>query len=273
MKACALLPIAILFFGVCLQAQQPDTARKPDSTPESSVSKQSSATQPPDSAQPLKMNEWLNNGKVSEQVERLVSLGVELDVATEISQTTYVSAKWLPLRTGQEDKNAILFLPCVRDNAHLYLMTQENETWSVTDFEKPDCHYDMSVSVEVAPIRNPALDEILIHHEGGGHGAGYSQQDFEIYAVAHGKLKSELLVPEVIVAVQYVSPNVAPHNIIQKSHFVLVPIGKSRSCVVEETRSSLADAILSVQRRQFHWNAAKGRYLPSKFVTVEAAPN
>ena len=173
MNARILLALAVLFFSVNLQAQQPESAQKPDSAPEPPATQQPASTLPPDSAQPWKMVEWLNTGKEQERVERLVGLGVEREVATEFSQTTDMSAKWYPLRTEPGHKNAILFLPCVRDNAYLYLMEKENTIWRVTDFEKPDCHYDMSVSVEIAPILNPAFDEVMMHHACEGHGTGY----------------------------------------------------------------------------------------------------
>jgi hypothetical protein len=273
MNARALLSIAILFFGVCLLAQQPESAQKPDSAQEPPAAKQPASTQPPVSAEPWKMVEWLNSGKKQERTERLVSLGVERDIATEFTQTKDVSLRWNPLHTVTGQKAAILFLPCVRDNAYLYLMEQENTIWRVTDFEKPDCHYDMSVSVEIAPIRNPALDEVLVHHVCEGHGTGYSQQDFEIYSVAHGRLKQVLDAEEVILASQYVDPDTPMNAIDQKSFFVLVPIENSRSRVIEETQSYQFNKKLTVKRRQFRWNAAKGRYMPSKFVPVVAAPD
>lgn len=271
MNARTILSIAIFFFGVCLKAQQPESVQKPDSAKEPSVTQRLTHTQPPDSAKPWEMAEWLNSGKEQERIERLVSIGVERDVSTEY--THKVNAKWFPLRTGQDQKNAILFLPCVRDNAYVYLMEQQNSIWHVIDFEKPDCHYDMSVFVEIAPIRNPALDEVLVHHVCEGHGTGYSQQDFGIYSVAHGKFKQVLDAEEVILASQYFYPNPAMNEIHQRSLFILVPIENSRSRAIEETQSYQFNNKLTVKRRLFRWNAAKGRYMPSKFVPVVAAPN
>ncbi|MGP8174530.1 MAG: hypothetical protein ACLP7O_08290 [Terracidiphilus sp.] len=273
MNSRTLLALAILLFNINLQAQQPELAQKPDSAQEPPAAQQPASTQPPDSAQPREMELWLYNGKDQERIDRLVSLGIEREVATEFTLAKEEYARWFPLRTGLGQKNAILFLPCVRDNAHLYLMTQQNTIWRVTDVEKPDCHYDMSVSVEITPIRNPAFDEVLMHHVGEGHAGSYSQQDFEVYSVARGKLKQVLDAEEVIVASQYVSPNIDMNRITQKSLFVLVPIEKSRSRIIEETRSSTLNGKLKVQRRQFRWNAAKSRYLPTKFVPLEAAPN
>jgi hypothetical protein len=273
MNAHSLLALFILLFSVNLQAQQLVSAQKPDSVQESPDTQQPTSTQPPDSAQPIEMREWLNIGKNEQRVERLVSIGVERDIATEFTLAKNVYARWLPLRTGQGQINAILFLPCVRDNAYLYLMDQENMIWRVKDFEKPDCHYDMSVSVEIASIRNPAIDEVMVHHVGEGHVGSYSQQDFEIYNIVRGKLKQVLDAEEVILAAQYVGPNIIMNEIHQNSFFVLVPIGKSLSRVIEETQSYKFNKNLTVKRRQFRWNAAKGRYVPSKFVPVVAAPN
>jgi hypothetical protein len=232
------LAFAILLLSINLQAQQSDLAQHPASAQEAPTTQQPASALPPNSSQPQDMEEWLNIGKNEERVERLVSLGVEQEVAAEFTQTTEKSAKWLPIHTEPKQKNVMLFLPCFFDNAHLYLLAYKNKTWHITDFEKPDCHYDMSVSVEVAPIRNPAFDEVLMHHAGAGHGTGISVQDFEVFDIANGKFKTEVDTQEVLVESEYIGQSIRPHSHTQESFFVLVPID-----------------------------------LPTKFVPVEAAPN
>jgi hypothetical protein len=252
-------------------AQQPESAQTPNSAQELPVIQLPVSSRLAVPTQSSDMERWLNSGKEEERAEHLVSIGLERNVATEYTRKVY--ARWLPLRTGQGQNNAILFLPCVRDNAYIYLMEQENNNWRVSDYERPDCHYDMSVSVEIAAIRNPALDEILMHHVCEGHGSGLLQQDFEVYSVAGGKFKQVLDAEEVIFAMQYVDMNTPMNEIHQKSHFVLVPIVNSRSRVIEETQSDQFNKKLTVKRRQFRWNVAKGCYLPTKFVPIVAAPN
>jgi len=130
----------------------------------------------------------------------------------------------------------------------------------------------MSVFVEIASIRNPAIDEVLVHHAGAGHGAGISVQDFNVFAASRGELKLELDTEEVV---KLNRPSLGPkdrYDLLQRSTFVLVPVSRSISRVVEETRSSTLNDTLAVKRREFRWSAPKGRYLPSKLFTVSAAP-
>jgi hypothetical protein len=182
------------------------------------------------------------------------------------------NVEWKPIRAGARQKNAILFLPCVLDDAYLYLLVWENNSWRVTDRAVMDCHYDMSVSVDIAQIRNPAIDEVLMHHVGEGHGAGLSIQDFEVYSIAKGKLKLVLDAEEVVIALEYGDSKFAREHT-DRSLFVLIPVKNSSSRIIEETQSDQINKKLTVKRRQFLWNAAKGRYLPSKFVPVLAASN
>jgi hypothetical protein len=266
--------LAILLFSVNLQAQKSESAEKPDSARGVSAAQLHASTQPPATAEPWEMEKWLNSRDKREEVRRLISLGVDqnaVDLFT--SDDNAKGIEWKTIRTGAGQRNAILFLPCVRDDAYLYLLALENNSWRVIDNAVMDCHYDMSVSVEIEHIRDPGLDEVLMHHVGEGHGGSFSQQDFEVYAVANGKPRRELDAEEIIKVMQYVSPNVPMNEITQRSSFVLVPIENSRSRVIEETQSYQVNNKLSVKRRQFRWDAAKGRYLPTKFVPVEAARN
>jgi hypothetical protein len=279
MNSRTLLALAVLLVSLSLLAQQPGSAQKPDSAQEQLAP--TTSAQPPASAEPRDLEEWLNTENAQERVARLESLGIDKKTVEDFTfqglkdfapqDQKYVEVK--PFRTETRQGSVVLFLPCVLDDAYLYALVREANSWRVTDWERFDCHYDMSVSVEIAPIRNPAFDEVLMHHVGEGHAGSYSQQDFEVYTIAKGKLKRVLDAEEVIVAAQYVGPNVAMNEITQRSFFVLVPIENSRSRVIEETQSYQINNKLTVKRRQFRWNAAKGRYLPSKFIHVEAAPN
>jgi hypothetical protein len=253
-------------------AQQPGPVQKTNSMQEPASVRQPALAQPPASAQPWEMENWLNSGDAQEKSGHIVSLGVGKDVA-EGAVANEVSLQWKSARSGTREKYAILFVSCFLDDAHLYLLVARGDSWTVVGQIPFDCHYDMSVSVEITSIRNPAKDEILMHHVGEGHGAGYSQQDFEVYGIVCGKLKPELDAEEVVVAVEYLGRSVDPRQVTQRSTFVLVPIAKSGPRIVEETRSNLVDRELTVQRRQFWWNASKGRYIPTKFSSVEAVPN
>jgi hypothetical protein len=96
------------------------------------------------------------------------------------------------------------------------------------------------------------------------------EQHFSVFAVFDGKLKEELETEEVLRS--YPTAVERPRNLDQNSTFALIPIRNSRSRAIEETRSSTLNGKLSVQRRTFRWNAAKGKYVPSAFTPIEAPP-
>jgi len=260
-----LLPILGLLLSNGLHAQQSEpVARSGDST-------QTISIQQPDSGEPREMRAWLNLAKEQQQIERLMSLGVDEQAAEAATPSRSVYFRWNPIRTGSREPFATLFLPCNEgDDAHLYVLAHENKLWHVVDGAALDCHYDNSVSVEVAPVRRSDVDEVLVHHSGAGHGAGISEQNFHVYSVLDGKLRLELDTDEVIKVSRPHLSSKGRYDLIQQSTFVLIPKKLSDSKVIEETRSSTLNDRLTVHRRLFRWNAAKGRYLPSRFMVVDA---
>jgi hypothetical protein len=217
--------------------------------------------------------EWLNTkGKA---VERLLSLGVEPEIAESVTKgDTDIYIRWQTAHANAHERYGLLFLPChvAWDYAYIFTLTRQGTGWHVSDSARLDCHYDQSVSYETLWIRDRDRDEILVHHACGGHGAGYLEQDFSVFAVSNGKLKEELETEEVIHSYPR-GPGGPPRDLDQSSTFTLVPVRNSRSRAIEETRSSTLNGKLSVQRRTFRWNAASGRYVPSGFTAVEASPN
>lgn len=221
------------------------------------------------SAQQSDMQRWLNEATPSEKAQRLSALGVD-QKAIDDQKDPHLNAlvQWQSLRNDSLQNRAILFLPCQIDSAYLYLLAGDEKAWHVIYRAELDCHYDESVSVEISAIRKPSFDEVLVHHAGSGHGAGYSEQDLEIFDVANGKFKTVLEREEVVIA----SPTPGPkRDLIQHSTFTVIPLNRSRSHVVEETRSQTLNGNLTVLRRLFRWNASSGRYLPSKFIKIEAS--
>ncbi len=203
-------------------------------------------------------------------MQRLVALGVEREVAAQVTTPVDALLKWEPIRTESRRDYAILFLPCAHfDFAYVYLLINEGKDWRVVDHVDLDCHYDNSVFVEAAPIRKPNAEELIVHHAGEGHGTGYWQQNFKVFAVAEGRLKPLLDTEEVA----SVNRTDGSYDLLQRSTFVVVPDAKSQSRVIEETRSAVLNGGLKVQRRYFRWDVHTGRYKPSKFISVEAKAN
>jgi hypothetical protein len=151
------------------------------------------------------------------------------------------------------------------DSADIYLLKGDGQQWKITDHDQFDCHYDSSVSFELLDLQRPRFDDLLIHHVGEGHGGGYSQQDFQVFVVAKGKLEMVLDAEEVIVASPKPGP---PHDLVQRSQFVAVPTERSHPYDIEETRSSTLNGRLTVQRRYFRWIESARRYLPSRFIPL-----
>lgn len=212
---------------------------------------------------------WLNDGPGA--IQRLVGLGVDQKTAEE-SVDSYpeddLHIQWKTVNSESKEHLAALFLPCIgNDVAYLFAMQKANDAWQVTDREGFDCHYDATVSMEIARIHDPNRDEVLIHHVGGGHGTGFVQQNYNVFSIAQGKLKIRLDTEEILDDHQ---PSQRIHDIVRRSTFTIIPIIHSRSRAIEETRSSILNDHLMVQRRIFRWDPAKGCYSSTTFVTVEA---
>ena len=232
-----------------------------------------SISEPSPSATDYEIEDWLNeNGK---ELEHLVRFGVDPKVADAFTSEVnngILFPKWAFARTGVKAKVGVLFLPCNwEDFAYVFTLRYEQNAWRVKGHEEFDCHYDDSVSMEIVQIRDPNLDEILIHQACVGRGTGYLEQSFTVFLPIQGKLKSELETDEIL----HSFPTVVKvrHDLDQRSTFTVIPIGNSRSRAIEETRSSTLNDHLTVQRRVFYWNPAKERYTPSAFTKVEAVAN
>lgn len=218
-------------------------------------------------AQQQDMRQWVLGENREQAKQRLTSLVVDRDAVEGLDSPLYKYAQWNSLRTNSEPQFATLFLPCTRDIAYLYLLANENAAWHVKDRLRLDCHYDLNVSIEISPLRGPTLDEVMIHHACDGHGAGFLQQNFTVTTMVDGKFKTELETEEVLNVSRVGGPR---YDLSQRSTFTAIPIRGSNSHVIEETRTKTLNGKLTVQRRRFRWSASSGRYLPSKFVAVEA---
>lgn len=268
------LAVALISFSAALSAQSPGSSQT--SEPAKGPRPMHTAMdRQPDSENDIEMQNWIIFG--GKTVDRLISLGVERRIAESINSaptdegTAFVT--WKTARIGAKERSGLLFLPCHAgwDSAYLFALARQDKSWLVTDHLEMDCHYDDSVSFEVARIRDPDHDEVLVDHACAGHGTGYLEQHFSVFTLSGGKLKNELETTEVLHS--YPTAVDRPRDLDQNSTFTVVPIRGSQSRAIEETRSSVLNGMLTVQRRIFRWNAVKGRYVPSIFTIVEASPN
>jgi hypothetical protein len=218
-------------------------------------------------AQQSHMSQWLNTGTDKERVQKLVSLGVGRDAAELADFSEEIV--WLPVRSESRHEMAILFTPCGAEYlASLHLLENAQNGWHVTDSTGFDCHYDDSVSVEIASVRNTNVDDVFVHNECEEHGTGFVQQNFNVFAIKSGKLKLALNAEEVV---DDQGPLNGSYKLRQRSKFVAVPPTQSASGIIEETRCAKVNSKLSIQRRDFRWSASASRLIPSKFVTVEVS--
>jgi hypothetical protein len=216
-------------------------------------------------AQPSDMNRWLNSGTGKQRIHRLVSLGVEGEIA-ELAASERGHIKWRPIRSQSQVGLALLFLPCNGlAAAFLYLSEKTATGWHTTDHFGFDCHYDDSVSFETAALRNPDVDDVLVHHECEGHGTGIVQQNFNVFAVSSGKFKLVLNTEEIINANGWPES----HEFRQRSKFSTLPTLESGSRDIEETRCISDNGKVSIQKRQFNWNPNAFRFQPSDFVKIK----
>jgi len=208
------------------------------------------------------MHQWLNTGTKEERVQRIISLGVKpesakLAVADEV--------QWRAMRGRFRSETAILFIPCFLNTASMSVLENTGQHWHASDTVSLDCHYDDSLSFEVASLRVPRVDDVLIHHDCKGHGTGILQQNFEVFAIVSSKFKAVLSTEEIL----KVSGWPGAREIDQQSSFVVSTTRSDGSKVIEETRRKLDNGSLTVERRGFHWSLAEFRFLPTEFVTVQ----
>jgi hypothetical protein len=215
-------------------------------------------------AQRTEMSKWLNTGSHDERTQKLVSLGIrrgEADLAPYDEDFV-----WRRIRSESEREVAVLFLPCGgMFSASIHVVENRNGRWHVTDSAGFDCHYDESVSFEVAALRNPDSDDVLVHHNCVEYGTGFVQQNFGVFIVRSGKLKLVLDSKE---AVDDQGSTGEKYQLRLRSKFVPVGAGE-HSGIIEETRCQRLNGRLSIQRRQFAWDEAVFRFHASKFVRVD----
>ena len=212
------------------------------------------------------MEDWLNTGTEEVRVQKLISLGVERHAA-ELKVKEKI--KWRLIRSESHHEIALLFLPCgaLSDTSFLYLLESTDHVWHVTDRVGFDCHYDDSVSFEVAALRSPDVDDVLVHHECEGHGTGFLQQNFKVFAVASSRFKLVLNTEEIL----KVSGWPGSHELNQRSLFATIRSGGTDLGFIQETRCTEDNGRLTIQERKFRWSPAMFRFLPSQFVKVGVA--
>jgi len=210
------------------------------------------------------MGKWLNSGGHEERMQKLVSLGIERDEADLAAYDD--DFVWRKIRSESAREAAVLFLPCgAESSASIHLVENRDGKWRVTDGAGFDCHYDDSVSFEVAALRTPNADDVLVHHNCVEHGTGFVQQNFSVFVVRSGRLKLVLDSKE---TVDDQGSTGEKYRLRLRSKFVPVAASQHPG-IIEETRCERFNGRLSIQRRLFNWDEAAFRFHPSRFVKVD----
>lgn len=216
------------------------------------------------------MQTVLNTGAQSDRVQRLVALGVDLKAAEAVTVPSAPIVRWLPIRTEASDPAAILFLPCnLGDSAFMYLLVN-NGSWRAIDQLTFDCHYDASVTMELAEVLGNNIHNVMVHHIGEGHGTGFSQQNFKLFRVVGGKFCVALDTEEILRVNRPSMEGAAGFEEVQRSVFIVVPSPQRQPYAIEETRTTVLNGRLRVERRRFRWSAKRERFLPTQFLPVVA---
>jgi hypothetical protein len=161
---------------------------------------------------------------------------------------------------------ALLFMPCgALSSSFLYTLKRTDHGWRVADEVGFDCHYDDSVSFEVASLRSPDVDDVLVHHECEGHGTGFVQQDFNVFVIVSSRFKLVLNTKEIVKESGWPDS----HELVQRSSFATTPTAGAGSRVIEETRRTKENGKLTVEKRDFHWSPTEFRFVPSQFLKVK----
>jgi hypothetical protein len=214
-------------------------------------------------AQQSQMEEYLNTGSDAERVQKLISLGVKPESA---EFTSGDEVKWRVIRSESSQEMALLFAPCGAVYASfLFLLKNTDHGWRVVDDVGFDCHYDNNVSFEVASLRRPNVDDVLVHHECEEHGTGFVKQDFNVFAIVSSKFKLVLNTEEIVNASGWPGGG----ELDQQSVFVTMPTTGAGSGIIEETRNSKENGNLTVEKRNFRWSQMRFRFTPSRFVKVK----
>jgi hypothetical protein len=214
-------------------------------------------------AQQSQMEEYLNTGSDPERVQKLLSLGAKRESA---ELTSGDQVKWRAIRSDSPQKMALLFMPCGSLYASfLDLLKNTGQGWRVVDEVGFDCHYDNSVSFEVASLRRPSVDDVLVHHECEEHGTGYVKQNLNVFVIVSSRFKLVLNTEEIVRKSGWPGGG----ELDQQSLFATMPTIGAGSGAIEETRNIKENGNLTVEKRDFRWSKIRFRLVPSKFIKVK----
>ena len=222
------------------------------------------------------MSDRLRFATIAQADTLLERLGVEPAIAKEAVQARNelpaIQLQSVPERRSPtvtvHTRYAVLFLPhTVQGMAALYLLSRANpgsSAWHSTDHALC-ASFTHDVSYEIVQLNGQDTPLLALHHVNISHGSDGSEDETELYAMRDGRLVERMHTPDSVVKEQWSSRDTS-QTLEQQSSFQAFPDGS-----LEETRSSLLNGQWSgVERRYWHWSAARRQFAPTPFEPVHS---
>lgn len=215
------------------------------------------------------MEDMLSLADAGQKTSLLTRLGVDPVIAKDVADHLLPGDKieLKPIRTTGETHYGVAFLPGGSGvSCYIYLLQGSDEepqksAWHVIGHQQLDV-WDKSCSFEIMPLRQPAADDIVVHHIAEGHGSGIVVDQTQIYSILNGKLVQTLATRDFLSEVTWGTEN----TLEQRSTFLRFPNNS-----LEETRTStFNDKLKKVERRYWRWSEQKQKFLSGPFRLIVA---
>src|ERR1039457_157627 len=210
------------------------------------------------------MENMLDLADAHQKADLLTRLGVDSVIAKDVAEDLLAGKKieLKPLRAKGEAHYGVAYLPGgFRMCGFLYLLQGSDEdpvkkAWHVIDHQQFDC-WDMECSFEVLPLRQPDVDDIVVHHVNEAHGSNYLADQTQVFSILNGKLQQTLVTQD-----HLDEGGVAGSDALeQSSTFLRFP-----NNVLEETRTTTVTYELKkVERRYWRWSEQQRKFVPGPF--------
>ena len=215
------------------------------------------------------MEQMLDLANANQKADLLARLGADPAIAKCAAEDVLPGRKieLKPLCAKGEVHYGFAYLPGgFRACGYLYLLQGSDEepvkmAWHVIHHQQFDC-WDMTCSFEILPLRQPDVDDIVVHHITEGHGSSYLADQTQVFSILNGKLQQTLVTQD-----HLQEGGVAGSDVLeQRSTFLRFP-----GNALEETRTTTVDYKLKkVERRYWRWSEQKHKFVSGQFRLIVA---
>jgi hypothetical protein len=215
------------------------------------------------------MENMLDLADAHQKADLLARLGVDPVIAKDVAEDLLAGKKieLKPLRAKGETHYGVAYLPGgFRMYSYLYLLHGSDEdpvkkAWHVINHQQFDC-WDFACSFEILPLRQPDVDDIVVHHVNEGHGSNYLADQTQVFSILNGKLQQTLVTQD-----HLDEGGVADSDALEQSSTFLRFPGNA----LEETRTTTVnDKLKKVERRYWRWSEQEHKFVPGQFRLIVA---